>query len=60
MLMDFGQAEQSEEMCKDPVWAVYGPFRPDPGQLEESERRRGDIVLSPVKQESPFLLGRIV
>ncbi len=42
-------AERSGEMHKDPIWATCGPWRPDPGELEELERSRGDIVLSPVK-----------
>ncbi len=29
LLPDLGQAEQSGEMRKDAVWAVYGPLTPD-------------------------------
>ncbi len=40
------------------TYESYGPPRPDP-RLEDSERSRRDIMLSPEKQRGPPLLRKI-
>ncbi|KAL0189687.1 hypothetical protein M9458_016786, partial [Cirrhinus mrigala] len=51
-------AERSGERHTDEASATSVPWHPAPGELDESERTRGDIAMSPESQRGPPKRGQ--